>query len=366
MSENWATGAGTAQYFQSRSMPLSKIKHFDSLSVSALGAGTYLGSVDDADDNHYEKTLLKAGLEGINFFDTAINYRCQRSERVLGAVIRKLEERGIERNQLVIATKGGFLPVEGPADQYDDYVRIHYIDTGIIEEKEIVAGCHCMSPAFLDNQIDSSLKNLSLDCIDLYYLHNPETQFAEIGEEEFYKRLLHAFILFESKVREKKIVRYGLATWNGFRQKADQKGTLQLAKVIECAIEAGGKGHHFKAIQLPFNLVMLEAIKNQNQIFDREKKTVAVAAAENGIALMVSAPLMQSQLGSLCKRVFQDLPQAPTQMVQCLEFVLSTPEVCTAFCGMRREDHWDENRKVLAEAAWTPELWHAACKSIGL
>ncbi len=359
MSEHGATAAGTAKYFQSHSLALSKIKIFDSLSVSALGAGTYLGSADPTVDHLYEETLLKAALDGINFFDTAINYRCQRSERVLGQVIRKLGERGIGRDQLVIATKGGFLPTEGSPDHYEDFVRIQYIDTGLIEEREIVAGCHCMSPAFLENQIDSSLKNLELERIDLYYLHNPEAQFAEIGEEEFYKRLLQSFLLFESKVQENKIARYGLATWNGFRQKAGQKGTLQLEKILHCAREAGGEGHHFKAIQLPYNLVMLEAIKTPNQ---SGKKTIAQAASENGISLMISAPLMQSQAAALCKRVFDSLPQAQSHMIQCLEFVLSTPEVCTAFCGMKKLDHWEENRKVLGQAAWPQDVWKATVK----
>ncbi len=342
-----ATPSGTAKYFQSRSLAPSKIKIFDALSVSALGAGTYLGAADHTVDHLYEETLLSAGLNGINFFDTAINYRCQRSERILGKVIRELGERGVARDQIVIATKGGFLPSEGSPDHFEDYVRTHYIDTGLIEEREIVAGCHCMSPPFLENQIETSLKNLSLDRIDLYYLHNPETQFAEIGEDRFYERLLQAFLLFERKIQENKIARYGLATWNGFRQKAGQKGTLQLEKVLQCATEAGGPNHHFKAIQLPYNLIMTEAVKNPTQITPSGKKTIAQAASNRGIALMVSAPLMQSQTAFLCKRVFEELPPAPTPMIQCLEYVLSTPEVCTAFCGMKQMKHWEENRRVL-------------------
>ncbi len=366
MGEKWATEPGTSKYFQWNSIFPSKQKLFHGLHVSALGAGTYLGPADDATDKLYEQTLLKAALSGVNFFDTAINYRCQRSEKVLRKVFRDLASHGIQRDQYVVATKGGYLPCEGSLDHFEDYVRIHYLDTGVIEAKEIVGGCHCMSPAFLDNQIASSLKNLGLECIDLYYLHNPETQLLEIEETEFYRRLTEVFVLFEQKVHEKKIRSYGIATWNGFRQKAAQRGTLQLSKIVQCATDAGGEKHHLKAIQLPFNLVMLEAIKLKNQTLISAKKNIISAAKENRIALMASAALMQSQVGQLCRKVFEELPPGETRMIQSLEFVLSTPDICSAFCGMKRLEHWEENRKVLFEPAWPRDVWEKACRSLGV
>ena len=51
------------------------------LNVSSLGIGTYLGAADDATDQAYTDALIAAGAGGINLFDTAINYRNQRSER---------------------------------------------------------------------------------------------------------------------------------------------------------------------------------------------------------------------------------------------------------------------------------------------
>lgn len=366
MGEKWATDEGTAKYFQWVSVPESKKRKFDGLTVSALGAGTYLGPPDDATDRLYEQTLVQAGLSGVNFFDTAIHYRCQRSERVLKKVLKELSIRGVQREQLAIATKGGYLPSDGSPEKLEDTVRSQYLDTGVIEAKEIAGGVYCMSPAFLENQIASSLKNLGLECIDLYYLHNPELQLMESGEEEFYKKLQAAFFLFEKKVQEKKIRRYGIASWNGFRQKASLKGTLQLGKIIECAKQAGGEGHHFKAVQLPFNLVMLEAIKMKNQIFGSAKKTIAQAAAENKISLMASSPLMQSQVGQLCRKVFEELPSDSSKMLQSLGFVLSTPPFCTAFCGMKKKEHWEENSKALLKPAWTSDVWKRACKSLGV
>src|SRR5262249_41064598 len=50
------------------------------LRVSTLGIGTYLGQPDEITDRKYTDAVLAAVEGGINFIDTAINYRHQRSE----------------------------------------------------------------------------------------------------------------------------------------------------------------------------------------------------------------------------------------------------------------------------------------------
>lgn len=362
MAEKWATEVGTKKLLQRLSLDPSKQRTFDGLAVSALGAGTYLGSPDDATDRLYEEVLLQAALKGVNFFDTAINYRCMRSERVLGKVFQQLFAKEVSREQIVVSTKGGFLPCEGSLEQFEDYVRIHYLDTGLIEAKEITAECYCMSPAFLEHQIATSLKNLNLECIDLYYLHNPEIELALLGEEAFYARLRDAFTLFEQKIQEKKIRRYGLATWNGFRQK---KNSLQLSKILECAKQAAGEAHHFRAIQLPLNLVMLEALHVENQLVEKENRPIIEVAQEHQIAVMASASLMQSQVTHLSPRVFEKLPPEKSPILQALQFVLSSP-VTTAFVGMKQLAHWEENREALFLPTWPQETWKEACTSLGI
>ncbi len=321
--ENAATPGLTVEYFHSREVHPDKQRDFDGLKISALGAGTYLGGADEMTDKLYEQSLFKAAQNGVNFFDTAINYRCMRSEKVIQKVLSELERNGVKRGQIVIATKGGYIPCEGSPDHFDDYLRTHFLDPGIISSSEIVGGCHCISPAFLEMQISLSLRNLGVECIDLYYLHNPETQLQEVEEAEFYHRLTAAFRLFEKKVQEGKIARYGIATWNGLRQKPGQKTTLQLSKVLASAQEAGGVNHHFRAVQMPYNLVMLEAVKIKNQIKEPEAKTVLQTLAEMHLAFMVSSPLMQSHAMSLPQRVFDRLPKEESSVLQSLQFLSS-------------------------------------------
>lgn len=350
MSEKWATESETSKYFKWVSIHPSKQRMFDGLTVSALGGGSLSGASDDATDQLYEQILLKEALGGINFFDTSPHYRNMRSEKVLGKVMRELMKRGIPREQFVIATKGGYLPFEGV---FEDYVRSHFLDTRIIEPKEIVAEIHCMAPSFLGHQIQESLNHLGLQTLDLYCLHNPEIQIQEVGEAEFYSRLKKAFALFEQKVGERKIRRYGISSWNGFRVK---KGGLDLEKVLACAREIGGNQHHFKAILAPYNLVMLEILKNEKMF---------QMAREQQVAFLVFAPFMQGQIRQMPKRVFESLPPGRSPLMQALEFVLSTPGICTSFCGMKSKEHWEENRQILQEPNWSEEAWEQASHSLG-
>jgi len=82
--------------------------------LSSIGIGTYLGECGDADDVRYERAIRAAVTSGINVIDTAINYRCQRSERAAGRAIAALERDGLAaREELLICTKGGYIPLDG-------------------------------------------------------------------------------------------------------------------------------------------------------------------------------------------------------------------------------------------------------------
>src|SRR5689334_19472369 len=54
------------------------------VAISSIGLGTYLGEANEEDDAAYVDAARRAMAAGINVVDTAINYRCQRSERAVG------------------------------------------------------------------------------------------------------------------------------------------------------------------------------------------------------------------------------------------------------------------------------------------
>src|SRR6476661_1544772 len=73
------------------------------LSVSALGIGTYLGDGTDDEDAAYVAAIRTAIKAGVNVVDTAINYRCQRSERAVGrAIDEAIDEGEVARDEKVM------------------------------------------------------------------------------------------------------------------------------------------------------------------------------------------------------------------------------------------------------------------------
>ena len=180
LAAGWADEAGTERY-RARIASRFADDYFrplgGSLAASSIGMGTYLGECDDADDARYARSIRHALRSGINVIDSAINYRCQRSERAVGTAIREAIAAGeIERDEVFICTKGGYLPLDEtpPASRadYKAYVQREFLDPGIIPPGELVADGHCIAPEYLEHQIDRSRENLGVRTIDLYYLHN--------------------------------------------------------------------------------------------------------------------------------------------------------------------------------------------------
>ena len=154
---------------------------------------------------------------------------------------------------------------------------------------------HCMSPAYLENQIERSRRNLGLETIDLFYIHNPESQLADVTREVFHQRLKDAFALLEKLVKAGRLQYYGVATWSAFRVADSSRDYMDLFELAKIAHEVAGEHHRFRFIQLPFNLAMPEAYGLVNQRFGKEKMSLLSAAARLGIAVMGSATLYQSQ-----------------------------------------------------------------------
>ncbi|MEO5589857.1 MAG: hypothetical protein ABIS03_09740, partial [Gemmatimonadaceae bacterium] len=93
-----ATAAGTKRFadrFDSGFMPDFYRRTAQNLTFSSLGMGTYLGECDDGEDDRYVDVLAAGVTRGLNVFDTAINYRCQRSERAVGRALKRVTDSGI-------------------------------------------------------------------------------------------------------------------------------------------------------------------------------------------------------------------------------------------------------------------------------
>jgi len=314
--------------------------------MSSIGIGTYLGEADEATDEAYRAAVARAVQLGSNVIDTAINYRFQRSERSVGNALRDLFASGtFQRDELIIATKAGFLTFDGavPEDPRH-YIQDTLMCTGVIEPCYIAAGSHCMTPRYLENQIHRSLENLGVDALDIFYIHNPETQLSDIDRDEFIRRLRAAFEYLERAVQDGKIRRYGLATWNAFRVPPTARDSISLEAAVLCAHSIAADSHNFRYLQLPYNLGMPEAFSLFNQVVDGETMTILEACRRLGITVVASAATLQSQLSRGLPPIISDcFGGLKSDAQRAIQFVRSTPGIATALVGMRQIAHVDEN-----------------------
>lgn len=317
--------------------------------ASTVGLGTYLGPEDGATDVMYQDAAVRALELGVNVLDSAVNYRHQRSERAIRTAVATAIGRGVAaRDEIVVATKGGFIPFDGavPRDPRG-YFSSTYLETGIIKPGDVARGAHCMTPRYLRDQIDRSRANLGLETLDIYYLHNPETQLGEVDRVEFERRVRAAFEALEAAVGEGSIARYGAATWTGFRADPTATDYLSLAEIVAIASEVGGRDHHFEVVQLPYNLGMPEAFTRANQRVKDRTVPMLEAARQLGVTVMASASVHQGQLTrNLPPLITELIPGLTSDAQRALQFVRSTPGIGTALVGMKSAAHVEENAKV--------------------
>jgi aryl-alcohol dehydrogenase-like predicted oxidoreductase len=327
------------------------------LSLSSIGLGTYLGSEDEATDAGYEACVAAALRSGVNVFDTAINYRGQKSERSIGrALAAAIGSGAARRDEVFVSTKGGYLPhdAEDPRDPRQ-YILETFVDSGIAPRAEIAAGGHCLAPGYLRDQIERSRRNLGLETIDLYYLHNIESQLAAIDRATFRRRLEAAVRLLEESVEAGSIARWGLATWDGLRVPPEHPEHLSIAETLEIARGVAGDRHHFAAVQLPVNLAMAQAVAYPSQQTAQGRLGALEAASRSGLATFASASLLQGRLAAeLPDELSEAFPEARPGAQQALQFVRSAPGMTACLVGVSSLGHAEEDFGLAASAPAPP------------
>jgi len=126
------------------------------LRVSRIAFGTWQlgGDWGATDEDGAVGAIRRAADKGVTFFDTAQGYGFGASERLLAKALR-----GRDREELVIATKGGLRPS----------------GSGVARDA---------SPAWIRQGVDDSLHALDTDYIDVYQVHwpDPHTPFEETAD----------------------------------------------------------------------------------------------------------------------------------------------------------------------------------------
>ena len=188
-------------------------------------------------DEGHSREIIRHGLElGINFFDTAIGYQSGTSEQYVGRALRDFAK----RDEVVVATK--FLP----RTQEE-------IENGVSGQRHI------------QRMIDTSLKNLEMDYVDLYIYHMWD----------------HQTPLYDVMDGLNRVVKAGKARYIGI----SNCFAYQLAKANALAEKEGFA--KFISIQGHYNL-----------IFREEEREMAKLCAEDNIAM---TPYSALAGGRLCK-----------------------------------------------------------------
>ena len=361
MLNHFATPEATYRFAKRFSHYKDFYMRHNGLVFSKLGFGTFKKE-PYKEENYifdYKEALKTAIRAGINVIDTAINYRYQESEKEVGEAICELIEAGeVTREELIVCSKGGFIPLCFPFPE-NPYVWIdkNIVQKGLADANEIELDQHCMSRAFLDDSLNRSLENLHVKTLDIYFLHNPETQLTKIGYEAFLKKLEGIFELFEAKVKEGKMKAYGIAVWNAFTYEPTNPEYISIEDVYDVACRVGGSNHHFRYLQMPFNLAKTNAYSVANQkMSDGKLYTPLHVAYKLGLGVISSSSLLQM---NLFKKAFK--PEVgyvlDKEMVLksdvdlALQFVRSTQGIVTSLFSSHEPDHVTCNVSIAKIAA---------------
>ncbi len=215
-----------------------------SSTLSSIGLGTYLGQPDDATDSAYQAAIERA-LDA-----WAATTSTPPSTTASSAASAPSVGHWPRPSSVVMcsATKSSSPPKAVLCRLTARCQPIHANGSMNITSSpgwrirnEFAANYqHCLAPDFLDAMIETSRRNLGVETIDIYYLHNPETQHISNTHETFRRRMLDAFETLEAAVERGEIAMYGLATWTAFRSPPNTPDYLSLTEMVGLAFEVAG------------------------------------------------------------------------------------------------------------------------------
>ncbi len=204
------------------------------LKVSEISIGSWMTDLNGLGAAETARQSIRAAYDaGVNFFDCADAYSGGEAEKFLGKALREYK-----RSSYVVSSKV-FFPVGRGANDWG------------LSRKHII------------EQVDSSLKNMKLDYLDLYFCHrfDPTTPVEETMQA------------LSDMVAQGKILYYGVSEWS----------PVQIMKALSVIRE--------------LHLRPMSVIQPQYNMIDRyiEDEIVQICA-ENGIGIVPFSPLAQGLL----------------------------------------------------------------------
>jgi aryl-alcohol dehydrogenase-like predicted oxidoreductase len=258
--------------------------------------------------------------------DTAANYRKRRAlSDVASALAAAVSSEIITTSSNIhVTAKAGYV---GSAD-----VLTALVDAKIVAADDVVKGQHVLSSTFVRWEIDRAAETLGR-AVDTFFLHNPEEQLARLSRSDLLYTIRHVFATLEEASAARKIQQYGVATWRSLFNAGVTVDDLRRA-----AVDVGGDAHHFRAIQLPVNILIDEsaaaAMEGHGPIVD---------AAASGMQVFASAPLAGGELTRLITRdIAKVIADQHSPAQAAFQFVRSIPGISVILVGVSTPEHFDE------------------------
>lgn len=348
MIKGYATSEGTERFANRFTNVGDFYTDLDGLKVSSVGFGTFAPEAYKEENYEYSfaEALEKGVRNGANLLDTAANYRYRQSEREMGEAIKKVIDEGkAARDELVVMTKAGFIPLDYPFPENPyTWIEEEVVAKGLAKKEEIVMDQYCMAPDFLEWSLDVSLERLGLECADVLFLHNPDFMIGDdFDRNALYEKIGEAFARFEQMADAGKIRSYGVATWDSFTLEPEDPRYMGVLDLVKLAEQAGGENHRFKYLQLAYNLAKPHAYAYTNQpLEDGKFYSTFQAAHKLGLHVVASSSLMRMNLfkGPFSKKIADILgEELPTDVQRALQFVRSAPGVAAALVGTKTPEH---------------------------
>ncbi len=346
---SFATLEGTDRYKNRFELAEDFYSKTEDLYISSLGVGSYIGE-PYKEENYsfsFKEAIKEAILLGVNLIDTAINYRYTKSEKEIGEALSELINSGfLNRDEVVVCSKGGFIELSYPFPENPyHWIRDNIIKPNLAKDKDIALDQHCISVDYIKHSFFKSLNNLNLDAIDIYYLHNPETQLGYISYSELMQKIGDIFIAFEELIADKKLKYYGVATWNAFSYEPTNFEYIKIKDLVDIA-NSITPNHHFKFLQMPYNLAKPHAYNYSNQQDEELFYTPIQIAKKYNLNVITSSALLQMNLfkRAFSKTIHQKLGiKNATDIQAALQFARSAKGVSSSLFSSKDLTHIREN-----------------------
>ncbi len=240
----------------------------------------------------HKEALEHAILNGINLIDTSANYSDGNSEKLIGNVIKDLiAHKKINRENIIFLTKVGYLQ-GGNYKESQNRKKNNIPWPDLVEFGPGIE--HCIHPEFIEDQLHRSLDRLQLETIDFYLLHNPEYYLSwahnvdislNEARQEYYQRISQAFNYLEKEVAKGRIQYYGISS-NTLPGHTDDYNFTCVETIWQIANNISSK-HHFRAVQMPMNLIEHQAVTTVNQ---PSMQSALEFACNKGLAVLINRP----------------------------------------------------------------------------